>query len=322
MPGASPIQVTTSITHLAHLVHLVSHYLSLRLPAEITLAHRDYPLPTVFPPSASYSLREVPYPGSTPSHSSNNSPSTSHTLDQRASLRPRPLHLTRKLSMLAKEDAVAYGIFVEAVTLLAWDIAWVCETQGFPIGTTSWEDVCAMGKNLWQLLVAEPALPLSRPNLTPKSGLVPARDLPSRPAPQRHLSTAENPTPIPVQLGHFSHGTAHSFLAAAEGNEYMRGWRLQSSAKVIDKVKAMLLSERTGAEWEILNGNEWEEEAVLGLTGRDGNGPVKVAEDGEGERGRAEGAEEKLGSADGTGGEEGKARGTSGWTKLKSRATA
>ena len=40
----------------------------------------------------------------------------------------------------------------------------------------------------------------------------------------------------------------------------MRDWRLQSPVKVIEKVKAMLLAERTGAEWEILEGKEWEEE--------------------------------------------------------------
>ena len=40
----------------------------------------------------------------------------------------------------------------------------------------------------------------------------------------------------------------------------MRDWRLQSPVKVIEKVKVMLLAERTGAEWEILEGNEWEEE--------------------------------------------------------------
>ena len=40
----------------------------------------------------------------------------------------------------------------------------------------------------------------------------------------------------------------------------MRDWRLQSPVKVIEKVKAMLLAERTGAEWEILEGNEWEED--------------------------------------------------------------
>ena len=40
----------------------------------------------------------------------------------------------------------------------------------------------------------------------------------------------------------------------------MRDWRLHSPVKVIEKVKAMLLAERTGAEWEILEGNEWEED--------------------------------------------------------------
>lgn len=40
----------------------------------------------------------------------------------------------------------------------------------------------------------------------------------------------------------------------------MRDWRLQPAVKVIEKVKAMLLAERTGAEWELLEGNEWEEE--------------------------------------------------------------
>jgi hypothetical protein len=229
-------------------------------------------------------------------------------LDQRSPVRPRPLHLNRKLSALAKEDPVAYGFFVEGIGLLAWDIAWVCTTQGLPIGVTSWEDVCGMGQNLWQLLVADPG-PLTHPPAAPAApGLVPARDSPSRPTPPRILSPPHFPAsdaalPPAVQLGHFSHGTAHSFLAAAAGTEYMRGWRLQSPAKVVEQVKAMLLSERTGAEWEILEGNEWEDEPVVpGAKGRDGDGP--------GEESPADGA-----------GDEGKARGTSGWTKLKSRGT-
>ena len=40
----------------------------------------------------------------------------------------------------------------------------------------------------------------------------------------------------------------------------MRDWRLQSPLKVIEKVKAMLLAESTNAEWELLDGNECEEE--------------------------------------------------------------
>ena len=77
-------------------------------------------------------------------------------------------------------------------------------------------------------------------------------------------------------LGHFSHGTAYGFLESASGAEYMRDWRLHSPVKVIEKVKAMLLAERTGAEWEILEGNEWEEdegqaEAPVHHVGKVGN---------------------------------------------------
>lgn len=199
--------------------------------------------------------------------------------------------------MLAKEDPAAYGLFVEGITLLAWDIAWVCQSQGLPIGRTSWEDSCAMGKNLWQLLVADPLVPWTQPHSTPFAGSAMPRPLPPHlPAPHGAIST-------PVQLGHFSHGTAHSFLAAANGSQYMQDWPWQSPFPVIDKVKAMLLSERTGAGWEILEGNEWEEAPAPRATGKDGRG---TGED----EGAAEGVEADS-----------KARGTSGWTKLKSRGT-
>lgn len=256
--NAAPAHVTTSTTSLAHLTHLVSHYLSLRLPAEITLPHSNYPLPTIFSPSSSYTSREVPFPGSTPHHSSHNSPSASRHSDNRPPPRPRPLHLDKKLSALAKDDQVAYASFVEGITFLAWDIAWLCKTQGMNVGGSSWEEVCAMGKNLWHLLLAPP----------PRSPI--PKEIPSKSSPQTPTSsrpptapTRAPPTDKPKDaptLGHFSHGTAYGFLASASGSDYMRDWRLQSPVKVIEKVKAMLLAERTGAEWEILEGNEWEEE--------------------------------------------------------------
>lgn len=337
--NASPAQVTTSTTNLAHLIHLVSHYLSVRLPAEITLSHRDYPLPTISPPGSSYISREVPFPGFTPPLSSNNSPSASRTADQRSLTRPFPLHLDRKLSALAKEDPAAYALFVEGITFLAWDIAWVCKTQGLNIGANSWEEVCAMGKNLWQLLVAPPPPPHQGPGPTlilgtssrPPVSRVPTSAVPNAPE--------DSKAPPSAMLGHFSHGTAHSFLAAAAGTDYMRGWRLQSPVKVVEKVKAMLLSERTGAEWEILEGNEWEEEAgtvtVAGVGGEVGHAGIKDREDevdrsnihAKGSSGGGEGRGEGMGNgaaATATAtvmGEEdaGRGKGSSGWMKVKSR---
>lgn len=326
-----PAQVTTSLGSLAHLVHLVSHYLSIRLPAEITLPHRDYPLATIFSPGSSYLSRDVPFPGSTPSPSSNNSPSTSRAGDLRPLPRPRPLYLDKKLPALAKEDAVAYSHFVEGVTLLAWDIAWVCKTQGLNVGAGSWEEVCAMGKNLWQLLVA--------PSPKPPPPRITSSDIPTKP------STTKNPPVLPAasnevkpnsMLGHYSHGTAHSFLSSAEGAELMRGWRLQSPVKVIERVKAALLSERTGAEWEMLEENEWEEEELVAPAKEPELKPIedeavlvraKRKDDGS----RFDDtrsfitamtvASSGIAAISAGGGEgEDKTKGASGWTKLKSRA--
>jgi len=88
---------------------------------------------------------------------SNNSSLASRTVYSQ----PRPLHIEKKLSEVAKEDSVAYALFVEGMTLLVWDIAWICKTQGLSVGDNSWEEVCAMGRNLWQLLAA--ASPVPRP---------------------------------------------------------------------------------------------------------------------------------------------------------------
>lgn len=292
----------------------MSHYLGLRLPAEITLPHRDYPLPTIFSPGSSYTYREVPYPGLTLSHSSNNSPSASRTADTSPLPRPRPLHLDKKLIILAKDEPLIYASFIEGITLLAWDIAWMCKTQGLDVGKGSWEEVCATGKNLWQLLLGPP-LPLRRhPS---------AKDL-LNPAIARN---GENVQPsIPSALGNFSHNTAHSFLSASEGVDYMNGWRLQSPIKVIDRVKAMLLSERDGAEWQILEENEWEEGNEAIEPGKDDQNIERTVEEtvliegipkhiSETELRNRQVIEDPLRAED----DAEKTKGTSGWTKLKSR---
>ncbi|KAL8826557.1 MAG: hypothetical protein Q9191_003726 [Dirinaria sp. TL-2023a] len=291
---------------------------SLRLPAEITLPHRDYPLSTILSPGSSYTSRDIPYPGLTPSHSSSNSPSASRAVDLGPLPRPRPLHLEKKLAILAKQDPVAYASFVEGVTLLAWDIAWMGKTQGLEIGKFSWEDVCALGKNLWQLLLG--------PRLAPQ------RQSPAKvsvqPITSRLKSVPEKAVRSPhlPVLGHFSHSTAHSFLPAFEGVEHMSEWRLQSPVKVIDKVKAMLLTERDGAEWQILREDEWEEENLVDETGLNQEEYGKATRetiliDGIGEEPSLDVPSENLyHETEQKGeGEQDRSKGTSGWTKLKSR---
>ena len=217
-----------------------------------------------------------------------------------------------------KDDPLSYATFVEGITLLAWDIAWMCKTQGLEIGRSSWEDVCAMGKNLWQLLLGPPPSFRRQPT---------ERDSPAPATARTPLATAEAvQKPSPPNLGHFSHGTAHSFLSASEGVDYMNGWRLQSPVKVIDRVKAMLLSERDGAEWQILEENEWEEGDAPNEPGRDEADKGTTGEETVLIEGMANDVE-TLGSGNNLVNEaiqkseedQERAKGTSGWTKLKSR---
>ncbi|KAJ5744109.1 hypothetical protein N7533_008979 [Penicillium manginii] len=250
--GATPAQISTSFSNVAQLLVLVSHYLSLRLPAEITLPHRDYPTPTIYPPASSYDLRGMT--GKNTAHSSPSSQAASRTGDARTQSRPRPLFIDKSLQRLAKEDPGTYALFIEGATLLAWDVAWLCRTQGINLTSDSWEEVCDMGKSMYQLLVAPPAQPSSL-----------MRAFASRDTQTKIKSTKDSPqTTIQRRksfpmLGHYSHGTVHSFLAASEGSEYMRTWKLPTPTKIVDKLKANLLGEMASAEWELLEENEWDD---------------------------------------------------------------
>ncbi|KAL4883613.1 UV radiation resistance protein and autophagy-related subunit 14-domain-containing protein [Aspergillus karnatakaensis] len=249
--GAPSDHISTSFSYIAHILVLVSNYLSLRLPAEITLPHKNYPTPTIYTPSASYRPRELYsmslhdfLPGS---------PTTSCATDQHTP-RPRPLCIDKPLPKLAKEDPATYGLFIEGVTLLAWNVSWLCRSQGLNLASDSWEDVCDIGKNLWQLLVAPPGQ---------SSTLVRAltgRDIQSKmKTPKDSPRTTIQRTKSFPMLGHYSHGTAHSFLGASEGTEFIRSWRLPTPTKVVDRLKSTLLGEMASAEWELVEEKEWDD---------------------------------------------------------------
>ncbi|KAI9785824.1 MAG: hypothetical protein M1816_008216 [Peltula sp. TS41687] len=317
--NAPPTQITTSLTHISQLVVLVSHYLSLQLPAEITLPHRDYPLATIFSPSSSYTLRPVPFPGSTSSQ-----PSHSNTADIRPHPRPRPLFLDKPLPQLAKEDSIAYSLFIEGVTLLAWDVAWVCRTQGINVGAHSWDEVCALGKNLWQLLASTPSnllqpVPRVREPLALEGPDETTRGLSSQMG--ARASSEQLVIRPQIILGHYSHGTAHSFLSGAEGTEFMRGWKLQGPMKLVDRLKSLLLGELAGAEWEVLDQNEWGQEATDVLeTPVILSGGKQIREGVHGERDGNSGLAKAGPDADSDGHDIPKEKsGTSGWTKLRPR---
>ncbi|KAJ5127496.1 hypothetical protein N7448_008275 [Penicillium atrosanguineum] len=250
---ATPAQISSSLSNIARLLVLVSHYLSLRLPAEITLPHKNHPIPTIYSPAASYQSHELP-DGVVASRSATSSPTTSKTGDARVQPRPRPLFIDKPLPRLAKEDPGTYALFLEGATLVAWDVAWLCRTQGINLASDSWEDVCNIGKSLWQLLVAPPAQTSNLMRAFAGRDTQ-ARTKPTKDSPQ---TTIQRTKSFPM-LGHYSHGTAHSFLGASEGTEFIRSWKLPTPTKIADKLKSSLLGEMASAEWELLEEKEWDD---------------------------------------------------------------
>ncbi|KAF2806883.1 uncharacterized protein BDZ99DRAFT_500922 [Mytilinidion resinicola] len=317
--NASFFEVSASMTAVAQLVVQISHYLTVRLPAEITLAHRDYPLPTIFSPSSSYQSRDVPFPGSTPTASTSNSPDASRNFEHHRPLpHPRTLFIDRPLMDLATQDPQAYAMFLEGVSLLAYDVAWLCRTQGMQDEFNDWEDVCSMGKNLFRLLLEQG----HRPETTRNDSL---RE-PTSGAGRSQTGTPTQPSKASVKFGEFSHGTSHSFLGAAENAGYLRGWKL-TPPKIVDSLKAMLLADQQVQGWEVLDQKEWHgmddviaEEPILvgpkrrntGLTD-DTRSVMSVA--------TSAAATAATAAVETEGAGQGKARGVNGWTKLKSRTS-
>ena len=250
---ASPAHITAVFLHLANLTHLISYYLALRLPAQIMLPTSTYPFPTILSPNVSYTGIPPSLPGTDPSQSTHVNTTASRQPDQRTPPRARPLFLKKKLSTLYKDEARAYAYLVEGMTLLAWDIAWLCKTQGMDIGRDSWEEVGAMGRNLWNLLLSPNSAGMSTASSKNDTSL--AKDNRAAIARRGGLNAGFAPTP-----GLFSHDSAYGFLAAFPASEYMHDWRLLNPIKVMDRMKAMLLAERTGAEWEVVEDGEWQEE--------------------------------------------------------------
>ena len=248
MKDAHPSQVTTMLLHLANLVHLTSHHLSLKLPAQILLPSSSYPYPAILSPTVSYKSVNPILPS--PTSSSHGKTTSLRHPDQRSQPRARPLVLMKQLSVLEKEDIHGYDSVTEGITLLAWNIAWLCKTQGLDVGQGGWEELCAWGKNLYTLLLSpvRPPRPSREPSLN--------RDATDTPKRGSRVSDPQM-RGAPPPAAYFSHGTVYGFLGSAAGTEYMRTWTLGRPLKLIEKIQARLHAERAIPEWEVLEGDAW-----------------------------------------------------------------
>ncbi|KOS18872.1 hypothetical protein ESCO_000243 [Escovopsis weberi] len=272
MDTLSPEVISTSLAHIAHILILISHYLAIRLPAEITLPHRDYPRPTIFNLQNSYRHGEV----------SSEDPLTTPTITAKSSTnfhshvpRPRPLFVDKPLSELSKEDPAAYSLFLEGVTLLAYNIAWMCCSQGLPVGEkASFEDICNLGRNLYGLLSSQ------------------AQGVGSLaiPTPGADTFTYENQNQDQDQdqdqdadedhnwLGRYSHGTGYYFLGGSGGTELIKSFRILNPVKLADKLKKRLIGDAPAPDWEVLDDAAWKEEDVVGNAGVEAMGNSDKAE--------------------------------------------
>ena len=249
--------LTAVLAALARLVVLVAFYLGIRLPAEITLPHRDYPLATITHPATSYLSTKVPFPGSGSNVSLSSSPSSSKH-EAKALSKPRPLffgsYRQEQVYEVARKDPKAYVYFLEALSLLAWDVNWLGYSQGFVFGKGSWEDACDIGRNLWQLIFS----PTSSAGLSKLQSNGEARQRQTAPdnSPAQASSTSKSGF---GKLGSQSHDSAHSFLGAVSCKEQARPLKLSKYTMIFDPLRKALEVEFKNADWILLGGEEYDD---------------------------------------------------------------
>ncbi|OTB05625.1 hypothetical protein M426DRAFT_10378 [Hypoxylon sp. CI-4A] len=245
MNSAQAEELSASVAHITHLLWLAAHYLAIRLPAEMTLPHNDYPKPTIFSLTSSYHHGDIAFPGT--------SLLPPDPLDRQFSHvpRPRPLFLDRPLPVLAKEDPAAYSAFIEGVCLLAYNILWLCKAQGVSVGdnTNSFEDFSSVGRNMYNLLI----------NHSIQRNPAQIADAP----PSENSSNPAELGRLAPRMGLYSHGTVHTSLASAAGNDLTRSFKMPNVMKMADKLKARLARENPIPEWELLEDDAWTPDDAL-----------------------------------------------------------
>ncbi|KAL5596547.1 uncharacterized protein BROUX77_007231 [Berkeleyomyces rouxiae] len=274
MNNYPPEYISTSLANIAHLLVLIAHYLSIRLPAEITLPHKDYPRPTIFTIESSYSHSRSSAAGmrnfsplSTAPSSHGKSATGSNARDppsspSSASARnhPRPLFITKPLATLYKDDPDGYSAFIEACALLAYDVAWLCISQGMVFSDhITLEEATNMGLNLYTLLFSE------RPPMPPRTVSTPAENPPLsqsvHPAAQTHAHPHAKPEPNrDPALSRFSHGSVCNFLHEANGFVLSRMLRFPVPRVIHERLQTKLIIDLALPEWELLDTHEWQVE--------------------------------------------------------------
>lgn len=236
---------------------------------------------------------------------------------------PRPLFLDKSLSSFSKDESNNYTAFLEGICLLAYNIVWLCRTQGVPVGdnNNSFEDFTYMGRNLYNLLIGSS---LQRnPPLMDAKGTTAARTVSTA-----GIAEGDDIVTATPKMGQWSHGSAYTSLNSTEGQELIRSFKLPNPVKLADKLKARLVQEAPVPEWELVEDDEFapndlDDGVLIGGTAQSrlraaGYGMesymsvTTVRSNGSGD------ARASLAAVSGAAAKE-KERSSSGWTKIKPR---
>ena len=238
---------SASLDSVCRMLGICCHYLSIRLPAEIILPHNDFPHAAILPRDSSYKVSHVQYPGF---GSQSSSPEASRILPRGDLSRPRILQLDKPLPQLQKDDPKMAMFLIEGVSLLAYDIAWLCRSQGIDTINT-FEDICGISRNLHQLLPGKDYKTQSRPVLNRNPSTAPGK------AEQSIIATVDSKP----RFGTHSHGSARHSLAGHEGFDLFghEVWQI-SVTRLTDQLRSYLSNETARAEWHIVEDTEWDEE--------------------------------------------------------------
>lgn len=242
-----PKHITAVLDSIVRLLHIACVYLAIQLPAEMV------------PPDLNASSSSI-------------LPSTSST----SKSRPRPLHLKQQLPQLTQEHPSEAALFLEGVTLLAWDIAWLSRTQGIDIST--WEDVCDIGRNLHNLFITAAGRQTAEARKSSSTRRKDSKTTSMAAAGEKICADSTN------HFGRHSHNTAFGFIPGISSttiSAFTPTSTTPESGKppaalldpqiVRDALQKHLLADMQGAEWEVLEEGEYTvepEEVVLVGKGR------------------------------------------------------
>ncbi|KAF3297295.1 hypothetical protein TWF132_007398 [Orbilia oligospora] len=213
----NPNNITVALGHLSHMSVLIATYLGLKLPCEVLLPIRDAPSPSIRNPRFN---------------------------------RARPLSTTQPLPQLHSVDSEQYAMFIEGVSMLVYNVAWLCWSQGLEEAAAEIEDVWQPGRNMYRLLLCTPT--------KHHQALVQWSEATQEAITATPLPQGKKPQAVNMFLGRVNHSSAHSFLNSPQGLQHMARWKITLN-NVIDRTKHLLVSETSNAEWDLIE-NEIEED--------------------------------------------------------------